>query len=171
MSAERSLVGKRILVTGPTGQVGRPVVAQLARDNEVFALARFRKAGEEEAMRALGAQTIAADLASGDLRALVPGGLDYVFNYAVVKSGDFSYDLAANAEGVGRLMLACRDVGAFVHFSSAAVYQYGGHAPLREDSPLGDNHRFLFPTYSISKIAAETMPDVVTIKNICPTAH
>jgi nucleoside-diphosphate-sugar epimerase len=46
---------------------------------------------------------------------------------------------------------------AVVHFSSAAVYATGDQAPRREDSTLGDNHRSLFPTYSISKIAAETV--------------
>jgi nucleoside-diphosphate-sugar epimerase len=37
------------------------------------------------------------------------------------------------------------------------VYAYGGDAPRREDAALGDNHRSMFPTYSISKIAAETV--------------
>jgi len=152
-----AITGRRILITGPTGQVARPVVARLARDNEVFALARYGKPEDEAAMRALGAVTIKADLASSDLKALVPGSLDYVLNYAVVKTGSFQYDLAANGEGVGRLMLACGDVRAFVHFSSAAVYRYGGHGPRKESDPLGDNHRYLFPTYSISKIAAETV--------------
>jgi nucleoside-diphosphate-sugar epimerase len=54
-------------------------------------------------------------------------------------------------------MLHCQDVKAFLHFSSTAVYQYAGHEPRAEDSPLGDNHRLMFPTYSISKIAAETV--------------
>ncbi len=42
MSTE--LEGKRILVTGPTGQVARPLVEALAQHNEVFGLARFSKA-------------------------------------------------------------------------------------------------------------------------------
>ena len=41
-----------------------------------------------------------------------------------VKSGDFDYDLAANAEGVGNLMTRCRGAKAFLHFSSTAVYEY-----------------------------------------------
>ena len=41
MSVE--LKGKRILVTGPTGQVARPLVAALAQHNEVFGLARRRQ--------------------------------------------------------------------------------------------------------------------------------
>jgi nucleoside-diphosphate-sugar epimerase len=150
------LNGKRILVTGPTGQVARPLVAALSAHNEVFALARFSKPEDRAAIEALGARTIAADLASDPLQA-VPADLDYVLNLAVVKSGDFGYDLRANAEGVGRLMLRTRGVKAFLHFSSTAVYEYAGHAPRREDAPLGDNHRAMFPTYSIAKIAAETV--------------
>jgi nucleoside-diphosphate-sugar epimerase len=37
------------------------------------------------------------------------------------------------------------------------VYQYAGHQALKEDDALGDNHRAFLPTYSICKIAAETM--------------
>jgi nucleoside-diphosphate-sugar epimerase len=154
MTAE--LKGKRILITGPTGQVAKPLVAALAPHNEVFALARFSKAEDRAAIEALGARTIAADLAGDSLDA-VPEDLDYVLNLAVVKSGDFDYDLRANAEGVGRLMLRTRGVKGFLHFSSTAVYEYAGHAPRAEDAPLGDNHRSMFPTYSIAKIAAETV--------------
>jgi nucleoside-diphosphate-sugar epimerase len=168
MSAIESISGCRILVAGPSGQVARPVVAQLAKNNEVFALARFRKAEDEQAIQALGATTIKADLADDDLSGL-PGDLDYALNYAVVKTGDFEYDLAANGEGAGRLMLACREVRAFVHFSSTAVYQYGGHQPRKESDPLGDNHRSMFPTYSICKIAAETVVRFVAREFEIPT--
>lgn len=162
------LSGKRILITGPTGQVATPVVEALAKDNEVFALARFSKEADEKAMQDLGAVTVKADLASDSLDQ-VPEQLDYVLNYAVVKTGNFDYDLAANAEGVGRLMMACRDVEAFVHFSSTAVYEYAGHELRKEDSPLGDNHRVMFPTYSISKIAAETVCRFVAHQFDIPT--
>lgn len=160
--------GHRILVTGPTGQVALPVVEALAKNNEVFALARFSKDEDRERIQALGATVIAADLAADDLSG-IPEDLDYVLNYAVVKSGDFEYDLAANAEGVGRLMLACRDVKAFVHFSSTAVYEYAGHELRKETSALGDNHRNMFPTYSISKIAAETVARFVAHQFEIPT--
>lgn len=150
------LKGKRILVTGPTGQVGRPLVEALAPHNEVFALARFGKPEDRDAFTAIGAHPIAVDLADGSLDA-VPEDPDYVLNFAVMKTGDWAYDLRANAEGVGRLMLRCRRARAFLHCSSTAVYAYGGHEPRTEDSPLGDNHRVMLPTYSISKIAAETV--------------
>jgi UDP-glucuronate 4-epimerase len=151
------LKGKRILVTGPSGQVAEPVVAALAPQSDVYALARFGKSEDRQRIAALGATCLSADLADpGGLRD-VPTDFDYVLNFAVVKTGNFDYDLAANGEGVGRLMLHCRDAKAFLHFSSTAVYEYAGQEPRREDSPLGDNHRVMFPTYSISKIAAETV--------------
>ena len=151
------LTGTKILVTGPTGQVALPVVEQLARIADVYALARFRKAEDREKIERLGATVQQADLADRTSLSGIPDDFDYVLNFAVVKSGDFDYDLAANAEGLGHLMAHCRSVKAFLHFSSTAVYEYVGHEPRSENSPLGDNHRVMFPTYSISKIAAETV--------------
>jgi len=49
------------------------------------------------------------------------------------------------------------DAKAFLHCSSTGVYQPNGQHPMRESDPLGDNHRVLLPTYSISKIAAEVV--------------
>ncbi|MCB1845224.1 MAG: NAD(P)-dependent oxidoreductase [Halioglobus sp.] len=161
--------GKKILITGPTGQVALPVVEAFAKKADVHALARFRKAEDRERIEALGARVIAADLADASTLGAVPEDIDYVLNFAVVKSGDFDYDLAANGEGVGNLMLRCRNARAFLHFSSTAVYEYSGHEPRREDSPLGDNHRVMFPTYSISKIAAETVCRFVAHQHSIPT--
>jgi UDP-glucuronate 4-epimerase len=151
------LAGSRILITGPGGQVAEPVVAALAQQADVVALARFSKDGDRERIAALGATCVSADLADPQALRDVPKDFDYVLNFAVVKSGNFDYDLAANGEGVGRLMLHCQNARAFLHVSSTAVYEYAGHEPRAEDSPLGDNHRIMFPTYSISKIAAETV--------------
>lgn len=151
------LAGSRILITGPTGQVAEPVVAALAPHAEVFGLARFSKPEDRDRIEALGATCLAADLADPVGLRDLPRDFDYVLNFAVVKTDDFDYDLAANGEGVGRLMLHCQDAKAFLHFSSTAVYEYAGHEPRSENSPLGDNHRVMFPTYSISKIAAETV--------------
>ena len=152
-----ALAGRRILVTGATGQVAEPLVAALAGEAEVVALARFAKSEDRERIAALGATCVSADLANPEGLRDVPRDFDYVLNFAVVKTDDFDYDLAANGEGVGRLMLHCQNAKAFLHVSSTAVYEYAGHEPRREDSPLGDNHRVMFPTYSISKIAAETV--------------
>ncbi len=152
-----SLSGKKVLITGATGQVADPVVKSLAAIADVYALARFKDPEVKAGVEALGVTAVTADLADRDSLAAVPADIDYVLNFAVVKSGDFDYDLAANGEGVGNLMMRCRQASAFVHFSSTAVYEYAGPAPRAENAPLGDNHRMMFPTYSIAKIAAETV--------------
>lgn len=151
------LSGRRILITGPTGQVAQPVVEAWADRAEVFALARFSDPAQREALEQAGVTTLKADLATADGLRGLPDDFDYVLNFAVVKTDSFDYDLAANAEGVGRLISHCRKAKAFLHLSSTAVYEYAGHEPRTEDAPLGDNHRSMFPTYSISKIAAEAV--------------
>jgi UDP-glucuronate 4-epimerase len=163
------LANKKILITGPTGQVALPVVEHFAKIADVYALARFRKAEDRESIERHGATVQQADLADAESLAVVPDDCDYVLNFAVVKSGDFEYDLAANAEGVGNLMTRCQKAKAFVHFSSTAVYEYVGQEPRAENAPLGDNHRVMFPTYSISKIAAETVCRFVAHQQGIPT--
>jgi nucleoside-diphosphate-sugar epimerase len=163
------LTDSKLLITGPTGQVALPVVEHFAKIADVYALARFSKEEDRERIAALGAQVISADLADPQSLQSVPEDIDYVLNFAVVKSGDFEYDLAANGEGVGYLMTRCRRAKAFLHFSSTAVYEYAGHEPRSENSPLGDNHRVMFPTYSIAKIAAETVCRFVAKQQGIPT--
>lgn len=163
------LTGCKLLITGPTGQVALPVVAHYAAIAEVYALARFTKAEDREKVEALGATAIQADLARPESLAAIPADIDYVLNFAVVKSGDFDYDLAANAEGVGHLMQRCASARAFLHCSSTAVYEYAGHEPRTESAALGDNHRVMFPTYSIAKIAAETVCRFVAHSQGIPT--
>lgn len=150
------LAGEKILITGPTSQVAFPLARALAASNEVYGLARFARAKDVARVEAIGVRPLKADLATDALDG-VPDDFTYVLNFAVVKSGDFDYDLAANAEGAGRLVAHCRGAKAFLHCSSGAVYQAGAAAPLKESDPLGDNHRALFPTYSLSKIAAEAV--------------
>ena len=151
-----SLTGKKILVTGPTSQVAIPLLQQLCPIAEVHALARFSKQKDADKIAALGATIIRKDLAVDDLADL-PDDFDYVLHFAVVKSGDFDYDLKANAIGTGRLIAHCKKAKGFLNVSTTGVYQYAGHTLLDENAPLGDNHRAMFPTYSISKIAQETV--------------
>ncbi len=154
------LEGRRILITGASGQVAFPVARDLVRRNQVFALGRFRYEGSRKKLEDLGVGCVVADLGGSDPLPL-PDRLDHVLHFANSKSmsGDFDEDIVANVEGLGRLMAASAGAGAksFLHCSSAAVYQHAGQRLLRESDPLGDNHRVLFPTYSICKIAAEAM--------------
>jgi UDP-glucuronate 4-epimerase len=152
--------GKKILITGPTGQVAKPVALAFAKDNDVVGIARFKDKKARAELEAGGVECIPVDLVSGDFSA-VPKDIDYVLNLAVTKTNDFDNDLAANAEATGLLMSHCRNATAFLHCSSTAVYQANGHLAFAETDPLGDNHRVesmsFMPTYSICKIAAEAM--------------
>jgi nucleoside-diphosphate-sugar epimerase len=158
--AEEAHVPKnvRIVITGATGQVGLPLTRALARENTVFAVGRFASPEAVRKIEALGARAVRGDLARGDLAA-VPTDADLVLHFAVARSRepDFDGDLAMNAEGAGLLFAHCRPKRAFVHCSSAAVYQWKNGEPLREGDPLGDHHRAMMPTYSLCKIAAESV--------------
>ena len=147
---------RRILITGPTSQVGRPVTLALALHNEVVGLARFGDAAARADLEAAGVRCVPVDLLDPDFSA-VPTDVDVVLNFAVTKTGDFADDLAANVEATGLLMHHLDSVGAFLHCSSTGVYRPDGSRPFTEASPLGDHHRDLFPTYSMAKIAAESM--------------
>ena len=148
--------GVKILITGPTGQVAAPLAKALAADNEVWGIARFSDPAARADLELAGIRCETVNLASGDFTAL-PSDFDYVLNLAVAKSGRWHKDLAANAESVGLLMAHCADARAFLHCSSAAVYDPPDDEPRTEDTALGDNHKSLFPTYSISKIAGEVV--------------
>jgi nucleoside-diphosphate-sugar epimerase len=148
--------GAKILITGPTGQVASPIAQALAVDNEVWGIARFTNAAAREALEKSGVRCETVNLAAGDFAGL-PSDFDYVLNLAVAKSGNWDKDLAANAESVGLLMAHCRNAKAFLHCSSGAVYDPPDDEPRTERAALGDNHKPLFPTYSISKIAGEVV--------------
>ena len=148
--------GSKILITGPTGQLATPIARALAADNEVWGIARFTNLAARESLEQAGIRCQTVNLAAGDFTGL-PTDFDYVLNLAVAKSGNWDKDLAATAESVGLLMAHCRAAKAFLHCSSAAVYDPPNDEPRAERAALGDNHKPLFPTYSISKIAGEVV--------------
>lgn len=161
------LKNQKFLITGATGFVAQPIVEALSKHNTVYAAARFKTEEDRHKIEALGGIPVVLDLSAEDFSDLPE--VDYVLNLAVAKSGKWTVDLAINAEGLGRLMLRYKNVKAFLHISSTAVYEYAGHESRSEDSPLGDNHRSLFETYSISKIAAETVARFVARTYKIPT--
>lgn len=164
------LTGKRILVTGATGMVGRPLAIRLAADGStVFGGARFTDPKAREELEAAGVATVRLDLGSAAFDE-IPDDLDYVFNFAVARTNDWATDFQANVEGVALLMEHCAGVDAFFHCSTAGVYESQGRELLTESAPLGDSHRAAgFVTYSISKIAAEALVHHVAIRLEMPT--
>jgi nucleoside-diphosphate-sugar epimerase len=152
----KPIEGARVLITGATGQVAFPVARALAARNDVVAVARFTDAGKRRQLEAAGITCVTTDLARGWVDD-IPADVDYVCNFAVVKSNKWDVDLRGNAEAAGLLLAHCREARAFLHCSSTGVYEAASGTPQRESDPLGDNHRVMMPTYSISKIAAEAV--------------
>jgi UDP-glucuronate 4-epimerase len=148
--------GAKILITGPTSQVATPVAMALAADNEVWGIARFTDPATRKRLEEAGVRCEVVNLAAGDFAGL-PTDFDYVLNLAVAKSGRWDKDLAVNAESAGLLMAHCRGVKAFLHCSSGAVYDPPDDQLRTERTVLGDNHKSMLPTYSISKIAGEVV--------------
>lgn len=146
------LSGKRVLVTGASGLVAFPVAAELAKDNEVFALARWSDPAQRKRIEAAGANPISFDLANEDLSSL-PRSVDVVINYAVLPPnfGNTAYDV--NTGATGRLARHYRDAEAFVHGSTGSLYAYQGERPLREEDPYGLHSSG--ENYAASKIGAE----------------
>jgi nucleoside-diphosphate-sugar epimerase len=150
------LVDKKIVVLGATGMVATPIVHHLAKENEVWGAARFHNQAARGQLDELGVHTVVLDLTDPDVSVL-PTDVDYVINLAVTQTRNFATALAANAESLGLVMRHFREAKAFLHCSSTGVYAPNGQHKMQESDPLGDNHRALLPTYSISKIAAESV--------------
>ena len=152
------LRGKRILVTGPAGQIAFPLARELARHNEVWGIARFSQPGARERVEKAGIATAEVDLAAPDWRPL-PEHFDYVLHLAVFQQAGLDFDraLAVNAEGTGLLMSRFRRAKAFVVVSTCGVYASPAdpHHAIRETDPLGVTVQPYSPTYSVSKIAEE----------------
>jgi nucleoside-diphosphate-sugar epimerase len=147
------LSGRRVLVTGASGLVAFPVAVELAKTNEVHAVARFSDPEQKRELEAAGVRTIAFDLAEEDLSPL-PRSMDVVINYAVL-GPDHDQVYNVNAAAAGRLARRYRDCEAFVHGSTGSLYRYQGERPLREDDPYGLHAST--EAYAASKIAAEIL--------------
>ncbi|MER0241408.1 NAD(P)-dependent oxidoreductase [Streptomyces sp. HSW2009] len=151
--------GKKILITGGTGQVARPVAEALAVRNEVWCLGRCGTPGRARAPAERGITTRYWDLSDGSPTALadVPRDFTHVLHAAVRRGedGDFDAAVEANAVATGALMHHCRTADAFLYVSTGAVYarQTLDH-PYREGDPL-DGVADWLPPYPVAKIAAE----------------
>jgi len=155
-----ALRDEKILVTGPAGQIAFPLAARLARDNEVWGIARFGDPKTRERVDKAGIQTRAIDLADpqwGDL----PDDFSLVLHLAavIVAGRDFDKAIRINAEGTGKVMRRHRSARACLMMSTCGVYlsPSDGERAVVESDPLGGSHQPYAPTYCVSKIAQEAV--------------
>lgn len=154
------LTDKRILVTGPAGQIAFPLVERLAADNEVWGIARFSSPATREAVEATGCTTRVVDLTDPDWQDL-PDRFDHVLHLAIFQSPEPDYEqaLRVNCEGTALLMTRFADADAFLDVSTIAVYdRHPDPAHLyTEDDPIGETKQVYSATYSITKITQEAV--------------
>jgi nucleoside-diphosphate-sugar epimerase len=154
------LNGEKILVTGAAGQIAFPLVEYLAKDNEVWGLARFSGEGARAKVEAVGAKTITCDLGEGDLAGL-PDDFTYVLHLAAFMGGglDFDHAYRVNAEGTGLLLQHCRRAKAALVMSTHSVYRpvEDPHHLWFETDPVGEVNSQHAPTYSMSKLGQEAV--------------
>jgi nucleoside-diphosphate-sugar epimerase len=153
--------GKKVLVTGATGQVARPIAESLVKDNEVWCAARFTEPALKKELEALGIRTFAWTLGSADFDGL-PQDFNHVIHAACnifPVANDDDQTIATNAEGTGLLMAHCRSAESFLYVSSLCVYRTPDDPQqLCEERkwPLG-SHPVYAPSYSTGKIATEAV--------------
>lgn len=150
---------KKILVTGGTGQVARPVAEALAGQNEVWCLGRFGTPGVEDELHAKGVKTFRWDMDDTESNGLTDLADDFthVIHSAVRRGddGDVNRAIEVNALAAGRLMTHCRTAEAFLYVSTGAIYarQTLEHS-YTETDPLDGKADWL-PAYPVGKIATE----------------
>src|SRR5689334_2186473 len=102
------LRGRKILITGATGQTFRPVAQALAADNEVWCLGRFGDADAEAALKGAGITTHRWDMGVEGLEGL-PDDFTHVLHAATLRgTDDPDQVISVNAVGTGMLMTHCR---------------------------------------------------------------
>jgi nucleoside-diphosphate-sugar epimerase len=154
------LKGKKVLVTGGTGNIGLPIVEDMVRENEVWCAARFSDPARKAEVEALGARTCHYDMWTGDTSSL-PDDFTHVVHSSLVLGPDLkAHDVAIriNAESTGLLMQHCRRAEAFLHLSTAVVYrrhpEHPRH-PYAETDDLGTDSATFLQIYPTVKIAVE----------------
>ncbi|KUI47077.1 epimerase [Mycobacterium sp. GA-1199] len=152
------LSGERVLITGPAGRIAYGVAKSLAKDNEVWGIARFSDPAAREEVEALGLTTRSIDLGVGDFGDL-PTNFTYLLHIAADFGEDYEQGLRVNAEGTGLLLSHCRAVKAALVMSTVTVYKPHPDPwhPFREDDPIGDAGLPSPQPYSIVKIAEEAV--------------
>jgi nucleoside-diphosphate-sugar epimerase len=174
-----TISGEKILITGVTGIVGQPLATYLAKENEVWGVARFAEATEREreqfhalatpstralssreSLEAAGITTRSIDLGSGDFDSL-PDDFTYVLHLAWMRADlvHLQDAIRTNVEGPGLLLQHCRRAKAALVMSGMGIYSPSEdpwHAYSEKD-PIGRGATAYAPTSPASKLGIESV--------------
>src|SRR5687767_1973812 len=124
---EAPFSGKRVLVTGASGNLGAEFARALAAQNTVYGTGRFSNAEARGYLEAVGVTPMRHDLSSDSIDAL-PADIDYVFNFGAILGnyywkgeGSAAADEFAkvNALVIGRMMRRWPRLAGFVQASTS----------------------------------------------------
>jgi len=173
------IADEKILVTGVSGTVARPLACHLAANNEVWGAARFaeatdrareafndqtapaqRRLSTREQLEAAGVRTVAVDLGSGDVGDL-PDDFTIVLHLAWMRAGLAHLDAAlrTNVEGAGMVLHHCRRAKAALVMSGMGIYSPHDdpwHA-YTESDPVGRAATAFAPTSPACKLGLEAV--------------
>jgi len=148
--------GKKILITGASGQIGRGLAHVLARANEVHALARFRKPEVLEEVEGKVERVWQIDMGVERPRAL-PTDFDVVFHEAVSWLGDEALEeqnrsFHLSCDFLADLMSA-NGKAVFVLGSTGSVYQPVEGTCKEDETPLAGGGTYVTAKIAMSQLA------------------
>lgn len=141
MVEQKFLEGKKVLVTGATGHIGRGLAYILSKNNEVHAAARFSKPEIKEELASFCDALHQIDFGSKDGVEKLPKDFDVVFNQAVLwdpwdkpfkEWDDFRRVMEVNSFLPGRLMMYYGETGTKLVFGSTG----GLYIPSKDRNDL-----------------------------------
>jgi UDP-glucuronate 4-epimerase len=152
--------GEKILISGASGKVAGPLALHLAKDNEVWGVARFSDPATRTALDDAGITTRKVDVGSGDFSEL-PDDFTYVLHLNWLRAGlDQLQDaIRNNIEGVGLLMQHTRKAKASLVMSGMPVYTPNPDPThlFTESDPIGASSYAYAPTSPYSKAGVEAV--------------
>ena len=128
---------RKILITGTTGQVGRPVALHFAKDNEVWAIARFSDEKKRGELESAGVRCEKVDLGEGDFHA-IPDDFDYVLHTVAVSQEPWRLVIRVAEQLAVQLedrALAAHVVLDLVECQLVASHEMGALGPDARDVP------------------------------------
>lgn len=164
------LKGKKVLITGLTGNTGGTIAEALAPHNELWGLARYSREGQREFWERMNVRTVVGDYAKKEFDEL-PDDFDYVLHIAANTRPDtVEQGLKDNSDGVAYLMDFCRKAKAFLHVSTAGVYNAPKRDPeslFSEDDALGGGSiGFYTGTKQVGEGAVRAMSEYLNLPTV-----
>ncbi|MBB6193806.1 nucleoside-diphosphate-sugar epimerase [Sphingobium wenxiniae] len=152
--------GEKILITGVTGMVATPLAHFLAKENEVWGIARFADPEARRPYEDAGITTRAIDLANPDF-SILPNDFTYILHLSWMRAdiSQLQQAIRTNVEGPGLLFQHCRKAKATLVMSGMGIYsphEDPWHL-YTETDPIGRAATAYAPTSPSSKAGIEAV--------------